>query len=316
MACFPFMDMFLIWLIARVSRQSRFEVVTCSKKLFPLYIDPSMTLCESNGLYWESFVFFLQRNLLWTLESVTVKMPHTGWRITSLLLHQSSSSTHFSQAYEEAATSEAFKKGKAVSEEVYCTQYTVTLSSCWMVQTSENINFPFIAYKVCQRCCIKGPGADWSTWQNRNLQGYVCCEFTELGVVASILLSALLRKQLTDKKLWSLQLWMQFLQLPMEAWEIQNFNWIWTCDLVILVWCSNQLSYEATDVGSWSNPIEVLNFSGFYSYAIAKIAFTTARIIAYLISHLQCDIWYISYIILSDKKLLLTWLFELYFNWK
>ena len=31
-----------------------------------------------------------------------------------------------------------------------------------------------------------------------------------------------------------------------------------------------------------SNPIEVLNFSGFFSYAIAKIAFITARIIASL----------------------------------
>ena len=37
-----------------------------------------------------------------------------------------------------------------------------------------------------------------------------------------------------------------------EAWKIQDFNGIWNCDLVIPVWCSNQLKYEATDVESWS----------------------------------------------------------------
>ena len=34
--------------------------------------------------------------------------------------------------------------------------------------------------------------------------------------------------------------------------KIQGFNGIWTRGLVIPVWCSNQLNYEATDVGSWS----------------------------------------------------------------
>ena len=35
--------------------------------------------------------------------------------------------------------------------------------------------------------------------------------------------------------------------------KIQDFNGIWTCDLMIPVWCSNQLSYiyDVTDVGSW-----------------------------------------------------------------
>ena len=37
-----------------------------------------------------------------------------------------------------------------------------------------------------------------------------------------------------------------------EAWKIQDFNGVWTCDLAISVRRSNQLSYEATDVGSWS----------------------------------------------------------------
>ena len=34
--------------------------------------------------------------------------------------------------------------------------------------------------------------------------------------------------------------------------KIQDFNGIWTHDLTIPVRCSNRLSYEATDVGSWS----------------------------------------------------------------
>ena len=47
---------------------------------------------------------------------------------------------------------------------------------------------------------------------------------------------------------------------------------IWTRDLAIPVRRSNQLSYKATDVGSWSfvgevaetsNPVKLMNFSGF-----------------------------------------------------
>ena len=52
-------------------------------------------------------------------------------------------------------------------------------------------------------------------------------------------------------KKWSSQ-WTQFMQLRKEAWKIQDFNGIWTRDLAIPVRCSNQLSYEATDVGSRS----------------------------------------------------------------
>ena len=36
-----------------------------------------------------------------------------------------------------------------------------------------------------------------------------------------------------------------------EAWKIQDFNGVWTRDLPIPVRRSNQLSYEATDVGTW-----------------------------------------------------------------
>ena len=59
-------------------------------------------------------------------------------------------------------------------------------------------------------------------------------------------------------KLWSSQLWEQFLQLRREAWKIQDFNGVWTRDLAIPVRRSNQLSYEATDVGSWSYTISSL----------------------------------------------------------
>ena len=40
--------------------------------------------------------------------------------------------------------------------------------------------------------------------------------------------------------------------VPAEAAKIQDFNGVWIHDLAILVRRSNQLSYEATDVGSWS----------------------------------------------------------------
>ena len=71
-------------------------------------------------------------------------------------------------------------------------------------------------------------------------------------------------------KLWSSQLWTQFLQLRKEALKLQDFNGVWTRDLAIPVRRSNQLSYEATDGGSWSFvgsnvPVEVLNFSGFFT---------------------------------------------------
>ena len=57
---------------------------------------------------------------------------------------------------------------------------------------------------------------------------------------------------LKSSKLWSSQLWKQFKQLRIEAWKSQDFNGVWTHDLVIPVRRSNQLSYEATDVESWS----------------------------------------------------------------
>ena len=44
-----------------------------------------------------------------------------------------------------------------------------------------------------------------------------------------------------------------YMQLRKDAWkEIKDFNGVWTRELAIPVRCSNQLSYEATDVGSSS----------------------------------------------------------------
>ena len=57
---------------------------------------------------------------------------------------------------------------------------------------------------------------------------------------------------LKSSKPCSLHLWTQFKQLRIEAWKSQDFNGVWTRDLVIPVRRSNQLSYGATDVGSWS----------------------------------------------------------------
>ena len=37
-----------------------------------------------------------------------------------------------------------------------------------------------------------------------------------------------------------------------EAWKSQDFNRVWTRELAISVRHSNQLSFETTDVGSWS----------------------------------------------------------------
>ena len=55
-----------------------------------------------------------------------------------------------------------------------------------------------------------------------------------------------------SSKLWSSQLWTQFKQFRIEAWKSQDFKRVWTCDPAIPVRRSNQLSYETTDVGSWS----------------------------------------------------------------
>ena len=56
-----------------------------------------------------------------------------------------------------------------------------------------------------------------------------------------------------SSKLWASQLWKQFMQLPIwKPAKTQDFNRVWTYDLATMVRWSNQLSYGATDVWSWS----------------------------------------------------------------
>ena len=74
-------------------------------------------------------------------------------------------------------------------------------------------------------------------------------------------------------KLWSSQLWTQFLQLRREAWKIQDFNGVWTRDFAIPVRRSNQLSYEATDVGSWSSKALVDFISAVHIWFISYTIF-------------------------------------------
>ena len=78
-------------------------------------------------------------------------------------------------------------------------------------------------------------------------------------------------------KKWSSQ-WTQFMQLRKEAWEkkIQDFNGVWTRDLVITGSMLYQLSYEATDVGSRSIvgsyvPVNEMSVKGLNPGVISKV---------------------------------------------
>ena len=133
--------------------------------------------------------------------------------------------------------------------------------------------------------------------------------------------------QFDQVKLWSSQLWTQFLQLRREVWKIQDFNGVWTRDLAIPVGRSNQLSYEATDVGSWSfvgsnGPVrnesmmngiwnesymncryeikwsyDLRSYERNFCNCVEKPAFITAEIIASLDFISAVHIWFISYTI-------------------
>ena len=82
---------------------------------------------------------------------------------------------------------------------------------------------------------------------------YICQQWTWLFLMKWYMKYIICELRIWNQvKLWSSQLWTQFLQLRREAWKIQDFNGVWTHDLVIPLRRSNQLSYEATDVGSWS----------------------------------------------------------------
>ena len=75
-----------------------------------------------------------------------------------------------------------------------------------------------------------------------------------LKVIAAYEIIHIRTAEMKSNEEWSSQFWTQFMQLrkrPSEK-KNQDFNGVWTHDLAIPVRCSNQLSYEATDVGSWS----------------------------------------------------------------
>ena len=69
---------------------------------------------------------------------------------------------------------------------------------------------------------------------------YMKCSYVELGIW---------NQESYDHRS---RLWTQFKQLRIEAWKSQDFNGVWTRDLAIPVRRSNQLSYDVTDVRSWS----------------------------------------------------------------
>ena len=89
-------------------------------------------------------------------------------------------------------------------------------------------------------------------WEKNRIQTEkVSCYLKTSAVITFLRLLLLLLLLLLKMKKWLSQ-WTEFMQLRKEAWKIQDFNGIWTRDLAIPVRCSNQLSYEATDVGSRS----------------------------------------------------------------
>ena len=81
---------------------------------------------------------------------------------------------------------------------------------------------------------------------------------------------------------------MQFKQLRIEAWKSQDFYGVWTSDLAIPVRRSNQLSYEATEVGSWSfvssnEPREEWMWSDIWNVSYVELRFNKWNI-SYVIS--------------------------------
>ena len=82
---------------------------------------------------------------------------------------------------------------------------------------------------------------------SKNINVYICMVFVFSKSIAKVIT----QQFLTSSKPWSSQFWTQFEQLRTEAWKSQEFNGVWARDLAIPVRRSNQLTYEATNVGSW-----------------------------------------------------------------
>ena len=64
-----------------------------------------------------------------------------------------------------------------------------------------------------------------------------------------------------------------------EAWKSQDFSGVWTHDLAIPLRRSNQLSYEATDIESWSfvGPKELVR-NECWSYNMKYFIYWTADV--------------------------------------
>ena len=129
-------------------------------------------------------------------------------------------------------------------------------------------------------------------------------------------------------KLWSSQLWAQFLQLRREAWKIQDFNRVWTRDLAIPVRRSNQLSaMKPLTLGAghlwvlmvswgmnqwwngiWNESYVNCRYEIKWSYDLRSYErnFTTAKIIASLDFISAVHIWFISYTISSFIYIILV----------
>ena len=78
------------------------------------------------------------------------------------------------------------------------------------------------------------------------------------------------------------------MQKPAES---QDFNGVWMCDPATAVRCSNQLSYEAADMGSWSfvEPKEAVR--------------NECEVIIWNISYIELRMWnQVSYEPSSDKS--------------
>ena len=86
-----------------------------------------------------------------------------------------------------------------------------------------------------------------------------------------------------------------------ETWKSQELNGVWTRDFAIPVRRSNQLSYEATDVGSWSfvgsnEPVrneceviyEVFHITRPYRTCVSLISDSSCLVVIGVLSELWC----------------------------
>ena len=129
------------------------------------------------------------------------------------------------------------------------TQFLQLRREAWKIQDFNGVWTRDLALPVRRSNQLSYEATDAGSWSFVGSNGPVRNESMMKWYMKWIIYELLIWNQV---KLWSSQLWTQFLQLRREAWKIQDFNGVWTRDLALPVRRSNQLSYEATDVGSWS----------------------------------------------------------------